>query len=146
MEAMRCLKRPSDGALSSTIVSTRALIWPTLFVAVVSLVCSAAALGSSARGRFDGTVQICPPVTGGCSLLAASVTVYRVEGQGRRGAVTTKSAPHGRFSFELAPGRYIAFPTNPIEHDRCISSEVRVRAGKNVSAIVRCYPRIRQGS
>lgn len=126
-------------------VNARAHVWPTILVVAASLLGSATALGSSAHGQFDGTVQLCQRVTDRCSPVAAEVTVYRVYGPGKRGVVTTQSSTHGQFSFKLAPARYIAFPSSTqFEHDRCISSVVRVTAGKNVSALVDCHLRVRR--
>jgi hypothetical protein len=106
----------------------------------VSLGYGAAAYGGLGRGRLIGAVKICQPDIGKCSLVAATVTVHRFTAGKKGAAVATEYAPHGRFSFSLAPGTYIPRASAArLKGDDCVSAEVRVRRGKIASGQVLCY-------
>jgi hypothetical protein len=57
--------------------------------------------------RLSGTVGVCPPNFGKCSLTAATVTLLTVHGTVFGSSVGKEYAANGPFSFLVAPGKYL---------------------------------------
>jgi hypothetical protein len=103
----------------------------------------AAGCGSSrptGNARLSGNVEVCQPPLGRCSPLATTVTVLGVHGTTPGAAVAKQYARDGRFSFVLAPGRYVpSVPGVPQVHGSgCVSSGAVVRAHEAAVANVHC--------
>jgi len=103
----------------------------------------AAGCGSSRptrNARLSGSVEVCQPPLGRCSPLATTVTVLSVHGATPRAAVAKQYARDGRFSFALAPGKYLPSVSGVrgVHGSGCVSSQAVVRAREAAVANVRC--------
>lgn len=108
-------------------------------VLVVLLTAAAAltvALSAGAATRHDarvvGHIRLCGgPAPGRCSSQRGVVSVYR-----RHHLVARQHSAHGRFRFNLAPGRYTLTARSSGAH--CPSRHVHARAHRTVRANIVC--------
>jgi hypothetical protein len=120
-------------------------------VAVVSVALLDASCGDSRPaqkavrdGRLSGTVTKCPGDFRTCVSVSATVTVLGVVGKRPGGPVAQQHTTNGRFSFLLAPGKYLpsAYVAQAsLRGGHCISGEVTVHANGDVHDEVECYIR-----
>jgi hypothetical protein len=123
-----------------------------LAATVLGFACADGGCGDAQRAkkpardaRLSGRVEVCTANFGKCSPVAATVTLLSVQGATLGSAVGKKYAANGRFSFDVAPGKY--FPTAStaqarVADRRCFAGEAVVRAGEDVTDSVSCVPRV----